>query len=301
MLWFLTCQSRPQRTYLDSSKPSSWYTEKNKEADTAAFKELVNQSLKTNMPSGAVNDIIRLGPKKNNTIRPLKVSFQDINVKRDILGKAKLLAHGPHKNVFISPDLTPQQREKDRKLRAELKSRRGDGETELYINKGKIVQRKKSEQEPVDSDMPELANSMSSESEEDSIKESDIYSDVSIDELNDETNVEESVTETEAPTEPTVVNEPAPAEPIITVVNKPAPAEHIISETVVTEDNINDKSVPEEPVISEIDTNVNENDTIIGDENTGDGQTHQETLLDNKDPSSTRVTRSKNMAAKTNE
>ena len=101
----------------------------------STFTEILATSLKKEIPQDAVTNIIRLGPTSNDKIRPLKVTFQDINVKRDILGKAKLLARGPHKNIYISPDLTPQQREIDRKLRVELKARRETGEKEIYIYK----------------------------------------------------------------------------------------------------------------------------------------------------------------------
>ena len=164
----------------DVSKQSSWYTQEIKDADLASLNEILAHSLKTKVPPQSVKNILRLGPKKSDKIRPLKVSFQDINLKRDILGKAKLLAHGPHKNIFISLDLTPQQREKDRELRVRLKERRDAGETDLYISKGKIVERyhakKNSANENVDSDIPDLADSRPSSSSD---EEETMYSDIS--------------------------------------------------------------------------------------------------------------------------
>ena len=110
-----------------------------------------------------IKDAIRLGPKKAGYIRPLKVMLQNIQVKREILGKAKLLNSGKYKNVYINPDLTPQQRDKDRLLRQELKKRRDNGESDVYINKGKIVERRfESETE-----MPDLAPPRKSSSESD--------------------------------------------------------------------------------------------------------------------------------------
>ena len=45
-----------------------------------------------------------------------------------------------HKNVYISPDLTPRQRKEAFELREEMRQRRGRGEKGLKIVKGKIVQ-----------------------------------------------------------------------------------------------------------------------------------------------------------------
>ena len=42
-------------------------------------------------------------------------------------------------NIYITPDLTPAERETARKLREELTVRRAAGETNLIIRKGKIV------------------------------------------------------------------------------------------------------------------------------------------------------------------
>ena len=42
-------------------------------------------------------------------------------------------------NVYISPDLTPKEREANRRLREELKNRKDAGEKNLMIKRGKIV------------------------------------------------------------------------------------------------------------------------------------------------------------------
>ena len=91
-----------------------------------------------NQPEPKVKNIQRLGPEKEGKWpRPIKVTFEDIKVKREILAKSKLLNKGKYKNVYINPDLTPNQRQHDQKLRNELKKRRDDGEENLYIKQGK--------------------------------------------------------------------------------------------------------------------------------------------------------------------
>ena len=185
----------------DSSKTSSWYTNEKKKADMLTFTEISAKSLKTDIPQDAVADLIRLGSNANGRIRPLKLTFRDINAKRDILGKAKLLAHGQHKSIFISPDLTPQQRESDKKLRLKLKERRDNGEKEIYISRGKIVDKSLSEKPApdniVDSDMPDLdppqsISSSSSSSDEDDSMYSDISTIVNEDTAPSENEIEET-------------------------------------------------------------------------------------------------------------
>ena len=121
--------------------PSAWYTKELKNADTEKFAEILSESMKVHFkpPTNEIKDIIRLGTKKSGSARPLKVTFSNIDIKREVLSKSKLLNAGKHKNVFINPDLTPKQREQDRKLRIELKERRDAGEKDAQIKRGKIV------------------------------------------------------------------------------------------------------------------------------------------------------------------
>ena len=45
------------------------------------------------------------------------------------------------KNVYVNPDMTKQQRHKDFQLRQELKRRREEGENDLIIRNGVIIQK----------------------------------------------------------------------------------------------------------------------------------------------------------------
>ena len=61
-------------------------------------------------------------------------------MKRSILKQATKLRNNSNWNkVFISPDLTPKEREINKKLREELRNRKQAGEKNMTIRYGKIV------------------------------------------------------------------------------------------------------------------------------------------------------------------
>ena len=178
----------------DGSKPGYWYTKENKMADMDFFEKMTSSSMDTEVQRDSVRDVLRLGAKRNDgKPRPLKISFTDIGVKREVLGKAKLLKSGKHNMIFISPDLTPQQREKDRVLRQELKSRRDEGEEHLVIRRGRITNKKvdvdkeceDSDGKEIEEDMPALAPpAQTSESESEQESDEDIeFSEISKDDI----------------------------------------------------------------------------------------------------------------------
>lgn len=79
---------------------------------------------------------LRLGKQTSDKHRPVLIKLSNETDKWTIV-------KAPHRdtkaNVFAKPDLTPQQRAQNTKLRAELKSRRTAGETEIAIRGGKII------------------------------------------------------------------------------------------------------------------------------------------------------------------
>ena len=79
------------------------------------------------------------------------VTLGDVSSKKNILKQATKLHNSTSwSNVFISPDLIPKEREVNKRLREELKSRKEAGEKNLMIRRGKIVvdTRKDSEKSP---------------------------------------------------------------------------------------------------------------------------------------------------------
>ena len=86
---------------------------------------------------------IRIG--SNVRPRPLKMTVKDETTKMTILRNAFKANKDvqPLNRIYINEDSTPKEREKFRKLRAELTERRDRGEQNLMINyrEGKIVER----------------------------------------------------------------------------------------------------------------------------------------------------------------
>ena len=66
----------------------------------------------------------------------------------EILRSAATLRNSDWNRVYITPDLTWQEREKGRQLRAELTRRREAGEDNIHIRQGRIVPIPKVKQQP---------------------------------------------------------------------------------------------------------------------------------------------------------
>lgn len=106
----------------------------------------------------ATNDflqITRLGAQKENQIRPIKMTFVNMQKRTEILQNNKsLILEGvdlkectaafcndqgmKHQHIFITTDKTKQQMEEDKKLREELKTKR-ETDPNLIIRNGKII------------------------------------------------------------------------------------------------------------------------------------------------------------------
>ena len=77
-----------------------------------------------------ISKVLRLGKKIANKHRPLLLGFEHYDDKVLILSHAHLLRHNDqYSDVFIVPDRTKFEREKHKKLVAELKERRTKGES----------------------------------------------------------------------------------------------------------------------------------------------------------------------------
>ena len=94
---------------------------------------------------------VRLGRPIDGKQRLTKVILDSVTNKHQLLGGAKLLrakdgdgnsSHG-WSNIFVTPDLTKEERERSRLLRIELGKRKSDEENlNLVIYRGKIIDRK---------------------------------------------------------------------------------------------------------------------------------------------------------------
>jgi len=88
-----------------------------------------------------VEKMHRIGKLVEGRPRPIKVMLKTaVDGKKEILSRAKQLKeYTEYKRIFISPDLTRKQQEKDKELRQNLKRIRESGESEARIRFGKIV------------------------------------------------------------------------------------------------------------------------------------------------------------------
>lgn len=115
-----------------------------KQADISLCSKILSDVLK--IKEAKVEGAIRLGKYDSERARPrlLKVVVSSEKVKAVTLTKASELRkteNPTYKKLFITPDLTPLQREKDRKLRLEKQQREEAGETDLIIRRGKVMKR----------------------------------------------------------------------------------------------------------------------------------------------------------------
>ena len=89
----------------------------------------------------------RLGEKNPNGPRPLKETLLDETTRNKVLKKAKELRNlgEDNKKIFLKKDLTPLEREEDKKLREERDSKRDENqkkgvtETTWVIRRGRVI------------------------------------------------------------------------------------------------------------------------------------------------------------------
>jgi hypothetical protein len=109
--------------------------------DIKAVKNLVQQ-ICPGLEKEPITEPVRLG-RVNAGSKPrlLKVKVQSHETKKEILKNARHLNRGKaqENKIYINPDRTPAERQKDKELRQELKRRIGEGETDIGIRGGKIV------------------------------------------------------------------------------------------------------------------------------------------------------------------
>lgn len=108
------------------------------------LKEMENLLESLECDDTEVVDVQRLGQKQENKPRLILLKTKKVAQKRKILMSAKKLRESEEedkKKIFITPDMSKEMREQNRKLRQELRERREAGEGDLVIRQGKIVPR----------------------------------------------------------------------------------------------------------------------------------------------------------------
>lgn len=111
--------------------------EPNRAADKAKFIE-VCKAVSSNGIS--IEKLFRLGRKAQNRHRPLLVRFDSENDRQSILSAApRLRLSDEFKQVYIVNDKTKVERERHKQVIIELKRRRSNGETNIFVRNGNIV------------------------------------------------------------------------------------------------------------------------------------------------------------------
>ena len=110
-----------------------------KRADLEDVNEMINKKFNCNVK---IEDCTRLGRtfEGRTKPRPVRISVPDFETKRNILEAARKLKNDvKYSNVYISPDLTKSKRQSAYELRQEKRSREQNGETDLIIRPGKVI------------------------------------------------------------------------------------------------------------------------------------------------------------------
>ena len=94
-----------------------------------------------------LESVVRLGKRSDDPARPrpMKIVLDSVEGRAKLLRNTKKLAvenEGGREKVFIHQDLTPKRRDSRKPLVAELKQRKANGEKDLVIFNGKIIQRR---------------------------------------------------------------------------------------------------------------------------------------------------------------
>ena len=105
--------------------------------DVQLFQDMAKEAFNIRV---AVAKSFRVGRAVANRDRLLIVTLETPGVKWDLLRLAPQL-RGCEKwgNIYITPDLTPAEREAAKKVREELAARKKAGETNLTIRRGRVV------------------------------------------------------------------------------------------------------------------------------------------------------------------
>ena len=104
-----------------------------------------------------VNKLVRLGKREAGKTRPIRLSVNVFDHKRQILrsnSKLRKSANAVYTNIYFTPDLTKNQRKQAYELRVERRSREENGETDLKISRGKIVSVKGKKRDGTDQTRP---------------------------------------------------------------------------------------------------------------------------------------------------
>lgn len=110
--------------------------------DTDKFNEIMDKDLGLGT-NNSIHAITRIGKRirGNDDTRPMRVTMKTVEDRKRVLDRIRELRSNKDDkivDIFIQPDLSQDEREERKKLRAELISRREAGEKDLSIRRGRI-------------------------------------------------------------------------------------------------------------------------------------------------------------------
>ena len=129
-------------------------SEEKRQEDTRKVEEIFKNIVE--IDQGEVENPVRIG-KVGDLPRLLRVSLKSEDKKNAILRNARKLNQGKRdqkSRIYINPDLTPLERQKEKELRDQLKARRDGGEEGIAIRFGKIIKVHKPDRPDTRRDVP---------------------------------------------------------------------------------------------------------------------------------------------------
>lgn len=129
---------KPNLIFFGIPEPKSSNPEDRKEDDFQKVKSLVQNSLGSSRPA-ELRALYRLG-KKTDACRPLKVVLESESSRNEVLRKFKSEVGEGDRLIVVTKDRTRSERDAYKKLRSDLKARSENGEQNLVIRNGRIVQ-----------------------------------------------------------------------------------------------------------------------------------------------------------------
>ena len=126
---------------IEEQNQGNW--EARKDADKAAY---VSICTALDIDSTTCSNVFRLGKKADGNARPRPLLVKcGSSVKSALFSKCKHLRKldgDKFLNVYLQPDLSRQEQERNKKLRDELRARKANGESDIYIRNGVIEKTK---------------------------------------------------------------------------------------------------------------------------------------------------------------
>ena len=115
-----------------------------KQHDLQKLSQLKQDDNQLELKDNDIESVFRIGAKRENMPRMLCVRLRSPEVRSRLLENSPSLRKSKlawKKKVYINPDLTKEQRERNQHARNELKRRKENGETDLIIRNFEVVKR----------------------------------------------------------------------------------------------------------------------------------------------------------------